>query len=182
MRPTTIILAAVLVFASCFVTANADDLGWSHDTVDAFFASDYRGLSAENFELWISPGNEFCIAATGHNCDGSDVSPEHVASTQAVWAAMTQCRRWRVRLHHQADIKRRHNELEIWLYYTTMIPRSLREQIEACLAPDEFEFIGRKFSVARATIIARTSLAFWRNFFPQDRMDHVVVGWEGAAQ
>lgn len=138
------------------------------DHFAAFFIADYRNTDQQIYEDWISPGTKW------NNANITDSS---------FWNdTLTICHRYRIILHHRSTIRRKHPTLNVWIYFTTQIPRSKQTEVDRCNNSDEFKYLGATFSEARAAVVALVSLNFWKQFWPSDVMDEVIFGWEGAAQ
>ena len=152
------------------------------DYIDAFFAADYRSISAAAYNNWIL-GDYYHRVAYYRNADLSQPTPAEIASAVNTWDnTLTKVERWRLRIHHESLIKRESSTSKVWMYYFSGIPKAAdRSHLEALTTPGEFEFLGRSFSAARTTIINRVNLAFWQSMWPRDTiMDTVVSGWEAA--
>lgn len=153
------------------------------DYRSGFAAANFNGLPQASYEQWIDPGDEWFRVWTRQNADGSFATQEQINGAVATWEAMSRCNRWRVRMHHQSNIRRVHeNQTKIFLYYITSIPAEAATYLVAnCQTPNVFEALGHRFSVACARLNEHQA-GLCSKFFPGDVMDEVVFGWESDAE
>jgi hypothetical protein len=155
------------------------------DYASGFFAADYRNEPAAGLTNWIDPGDRFFRVKFGLNADDSPATGAQITTAINQWEGFTQCIRWRIRLHHEALLRWKHQTLNIYVYYHSGIPKSKRNQIKACTDPGSFEYLGATFAVAKQKIEDRQvglSLQFWPGKppnIPAGAIDTVVQGWEG---
>ena len=177
-----VIVALFWIYASLAQT-DLDPPSGPSDYAAGFFAMDARGLSDTVWEQWFSPGEEFCRAWQGHNCDGTPSTALQASSARATWEAMTQCNRLRLRAFHRAELRWPHDVVgeKVQVLFLSSVPLSKRSQYEACLTQNVFEFIGRKFSTACSALNAHTA-GLCGHFFAGETMGTVVFGWESASE
>lgn len=174
-------VAWIMIFGCAYAQTDLSVPTSPSDYRSAFFGADFRGLDDTSYANWISPGNEFCRVWLARNCDGSSATEEQVSGALATWEAMSQCRRWRVRLHHQGLIWVHDSQPKIEIQYYTGIPVSAKDAIVSCLVADEFEYLGSKASVVCAALNARAP-DLCSHFWPTETMTPVVYGWEADAE
>jgi hypothetical protein len=143
------------------------------------FLMDASRIGKPNWASWFAPGDDYCRAKNGTQCDGTPADAKIVKNATNTWNAMKLCDQVRVRLYHDAQIKRIHpkDDRVAWLY-TTSLPDSLDKHAKECSNPKTFEFIGGTFSAACSALDKIHNDDLCKHFWPHGVMDERVFGWE----
>lgn len=177
-----LIIFFLVGLGSAIAQPDLDDPTLPGDYRSGFAAANYTNIAQTPYENWINPGNEFCRVKYHANCDESEATAQEISGALATWDAMATCYRFRIRLHHQSQIRARHDTNDkIWVYYTTSIPSSRISELRNCQIVNVFEHIGNTYSQACATLNARQA-GLCAHFYPSGNMGTIMDGWETDAE
>jgi len=156
------------------------------DYRSGFFGANFTGVPQAAYENWIAPGDRWHRIISSVNADGSPANPVDIAAAEDQWQNIFgRAERWRIRLHHLAELKWPHiTNDKVWVYYTSAIPAAKKPQLVEILDPGSFEFLGHTFAEMKAKLNARQANLI-EKFFPgrppniaPGEPDVVVSGWE----
>lgn len=148
------------------------------DYASGFFGADYRSIGDTAWANWADPGDKYYRVRYGHNADDSPATQQEIDEAITQWNGFTRCQRWRIRLHHEALIRKQHESgIRVFVYYHSGIPVAKRDQIKQCTDPDEFEYLGGTFAAQCAKLNQRQA-GLCSKFWANGAVDVVVFGWE----